>query len=125
MAHLPQPPARCPKPSPSRLVYADTTLVMPDDMSVPSPAVLGHLGRGYAELRMYGARKFIATIVHMSRSYLDPSEAAQHLPEGVRPDLDDPGERVVELADGEEYAADDQRQGRHHKRVRPVALKPE
>jgi hypothetical protein len=23
-------------------------------MSVPSPAVLGHLGRGYAELRLYG-----------------------------------------------------------------------
>jgi hypothetical protein len=71
------------------------------------------------------SRKFIATIVHSSRPYLDPSEAAQHLFEGVRPDLDDPGERVVELADGEEYAADQQRQGRHHKRVRPVALKPE
>ena len=50
MAHLPQPPARCPKPSPSRLVYADTTLVMPDDMSVPSPGrSWGHLGWGYAE----------------------------------------------------------------------------
>src|SRR5215208_626359 len=33
-------PARCPKPSPG-LVYADTTPVIPDDMSVPSPAVLG------------------------------------------------------------------------------------
>src|SRR5215212_10766419 len=38
--------------------------------------------------------------------FLGPSEAAQRLPEGVRPDLDDPGERVVELADGEQYAAD-------------------
>jgi hypothetical protein len=38
--------------------------------------------------------------------YLGPSEAVQHLPEGVRSDLDDPGESVVELADGEEYAAD-------------------
>jgi hypothetical protein len=38
--------------------------------------------------------------------FLGPSKAAQRLPEGVRPDLDDPGERVVELADGEEYAAD-------------------
>jgi hypothetical protein len=47
-------PARCPKPSPGRLVYADTTPVIPDDMSVPSPAVLGHLGRGYAELRHNG-----------------------------------------------------------------------
>ena len=47
------------------------------------------------------SRKFIATIVHRSRSYLDPSEAAQHLFEGLRPDLDDPRERVVELADGE------------------------
>src|SRR5215208_758627 len=46
--------ARCPKPSPGRLVYADTTPVIPDDMSVPSPAVLGHLGRGYAELRHNG-----------------------------------------------------------------------
>jgi hypothetical protein len=41
-----------------------------------------------------------------SRSYLDPSEAAQHLFEGLRPDLNDPGERVVELPDGEEYGAD-------------------
>src|SRR5829696_1670960 len=40
--------ARCPKSSPGRLVYADTTPVIPDDMSVPSPAVLGHLGRGKA-----------------------------------------------------------------------------
>jgi hypothetical protein len=58
-------------------------------------------------------------------SYLGPSEAAQHLPEGVRLDLDNPGEGVVELGDGEEYAADDQRQGGDHKRVRHVALKPE
>ena len=57
--------------------------------------------------------------------YLGPSEAAQHLPESVRPDLDDPGEGVVELGDGEEYAADDQRQGRDHKPVRHVALEPE
>src|SRR5215204_1872305 len=57
--------------------------------------------------------------------YLGPSEAAQHLPEGVWPDLDHPGEGVVELGDGEEYAADDQRQGRDHKPVRHVALKPE
>src|SRR5829696_7199887 len=39
--------------------------------------------------------------------YLGPSEAVQHLPEGLRSDLDDPGEGVVELAHGEEYAADD------------------
>jgi hypothetical protein len=56
---------------------------------------------------------------------LGPSEAAQHLPEGVRPDLDEPGEWVVELADGKEYAADDQCQSRDHKRMRQVALKPE
>src|SRR5215212_8386131 len=42
--------------------------------------------------------------------YSGPSEAAQHLPEGVRPDLDDPGESVVERADGEEYSAEKQRQ---------------
>src|SRR5215208_3820206 len=41
-----------------------------------------------------------------SGACLGPSEAAQHLPEGFRPDLDDPGERIVELADGEEYGAD-------------------
>jgi hypothetical protein len=40
------------------------------------------------------------------RGFLGPSEAAQRLPEGLRPDLDDSGERVVELADGEEYGAD-------------------
>src|SRR5215204_785802 len=57
--------------------------------------------------------------------YSGPSEAVQHLPEGLRPDLDGPGEGVVELGDGEEYAADDQRQGRDHKPVRHVALKPE
>ena len=34
------------------------------------------------------------------------SEAAQHLPEGLGLDLDDPRERVVELTDGEEYGAD-------------------
>jgi hypothetical protein len=33
-------------------------------------------------------------------------EAAQHLPESLGLDLDDPGERVVELPDGEEYGAD-------------------
>jgi hypothetical protein len=37
---------------------------------------------------------------------LGPSKAAQHLFEGLRPDLHDPGEGIVELADGEEYAAD-------------------
>src|SRR5215208_2202031 len=31
---------------------------------------------------------------------LGPSEAVQHLPEGLRLDLDGPGERVVELGDG-------------------------
>jgi hypothetical protein len=35
-------------------VYADTTPVILDDMSVPSPAVLGYLGQGYAELRVHG-----------------------------------------------------------------------
>jgi hypothetical protein len=39
--------------------------------------------------------------------FLGPSEAAQHFPEGIRPDLHDPGERVVELAYGEEYGADE------------------
>jgi hypothetical protein len=28
-------PPRCPKPSPSRLVYADTTPEIPDDMGIP------------------------------------------------------------------------------------------
>ena len=63
--------------------------------------------------------------MHRSGPYLGPPEAAQHLFEGVRPDLDDSGERVVELADGEQYPADDQRQGRDHERVRRVALKAE
>jgi hypothetical protein len=57
--------------------------------------------------------------------YSGPSEAVQHLPEGIRPDLDGPREGVVELGDGEEYAADDQRQGSDNKRVRHVALQPE
>jgi hypothetical protein len=57
--------------------------------------------------------------------FLGPSEAAQHLFEGFGPDLHDPREGIVELADGEQYAADDQRQRRDHKRVRQVALKPE
>jgi hypothetical protein len=61
-------------------------------------------------------------LVHRSGSFSGPCEAVQHLSEGVRPDLHDPGERVVELAYGEQYAADDQRQGRDHKRVRRVAL---
>src|SRR5919107_121427 len=38
--------------------------------------------------------------------FLGPSKAAQRLPEGLRPDLGNPGERVVELPDGEQYAAD-------------------
>jgi hypothetical protein len=67
-------------------------------------------------------KKFISTLVHRSGPYLGPPEAAQHLFEGLRPELDDPGEGIVELADGEQYAADDQRQGRDHKRVRRVAL---
>jgi hypothetical protein len=49
-------PPRCPKPSPGRLVYADTTPVIPDDMGIPSPAVLGRLGQGYAELKGVPAR---------------------------------------------------------------------
>ena len=57
--------------------------------------------------------------------YLSLSEAAQYLPEGDRLDLDGPGEGVVELGYGEEYAADDQRQGRDHKRVRHVAIESE
>jgi hypothetical protein len=38
-------PPRCPKPSPSRLVYADTTPVIPDDMGIPPAAVLALSGR--------------------------------------------------------------------------------
>ena len=48
-------------------------------------------------------------------------EAAQHLFEGLRPDLDDPGEGIVELPNGEQNAADDERQGRDHERVHHVA----
>src|SRR5919107_4574355 len=70
-------------------------------------------------------KKFISTLVHRSGPYLGPPEAAQHLFEGLRPDLDDPGEGIVELPYGEKYAADDERQGRDHDRVRHVAPKPE
>ena len=55
------------------------------------------------ELPLYGV---LGSSLNDRSRLLDPSEAAQHLFEGLRPDLDDPGERVVELADGEEYGAD-------------------
>jgi hypothetical protein len=45
------------------------------------------------------SKKFVSTVVHRSRSYLGPSETAQHLFEGLRLDLDISGERVIELAD--------------------------